>query len=65
MDKGLVKKRRLGNSSVSCLKEVDAYEQILNKISYDPYYFVEGTYSDKDLIHKYSFGLNGERVTHC
>ena len=65
IEKGYVKKRKLADSAVSCLSEKDAYEQITRKINADPYYFVEGTYTDKDLIHEYGFGRNGERVTHC
>lgn len=65
IQKGKVKKIRLGNSFVSCLSEKDAYEQITDKISKDPFYFVEGKYTEADLIHKYGFGENGERITHC
>ena len=62
---GKVKKQKLGNSYVSCLSEKDAYEQITGRIVKDPYYFVEGRYTESDLVHKYGFGKNGERVTHC
>ncbi len=62
---GKVKKQKLGNSYVSCLSEKDAYEQISSRIMQDPYYFVDGEYTESDLIHKYGFGKNGERVTHC
>lgn len=65
IEKGLIQKHRLGNSYVSCLNEKDAFREISSRIIKDPYYFVQGTYTDKDLIHKYSFGHNGERVTHC
>ena len=62
---GKIKKVKLGNNYISCLSENDAYEQITDKILKDPYYFVEGKYTESDLIHKYGFGKNGERVTHC
>lgn len=65
MDRGIVKKERLGNSTVSCIDKDDAFHQISDKIEKDPFYFVDGTYRDEDLIHKYGFGQNGERVTHC
>lgn len=65
INKGLVRKYRLGDSYVSCLNEKDAYREICEKIKSDPCYFVEGTYKDEDLVHKYGFGQNGERVTHC
>lgn len=63
--KNLVRKCRLGNSYVSCLGEKDAFREICSRIENDPYYFVQGTYRDEDLIHKYGFGHSGERVTHC
>lgn len=62
---GKVRKQKLGNSYVSCLSEKDAYEQIASRIMQDPYYFVEGSYTESDLVHKYGFGENGERITHC
>lgn len=62
---GKVRKRKLGNSYASCLSEKDAYEQIASRIIQDPYYFVEGSYTESDLIHKYGFGEKGERITHC
>ena len=65
IQKGKVKKIRLGNKYISCLSENDAYEQITDKILKDPYYFVEGKYTESDLIYKYGFGENGERITHC
>lgn len=45
--------------------ENDAYEQIVKKIEADPYYFAEGKYTEADMIQKYGFGRNGERITHC
>lgn len=65
IEKGIAKKKRLGNSAVSCISRDDAYKHIVDKIKTDPFYFVEGKYTDKDLIHRYGFGENGERVTHC
>ena len=62
---GKVKKQKLGNSFVSCLSEKDAYEQITDRILKEPYYFVDGSYTESDLIHRYGFGENGERITHC
>ena len=65
LERKLLKKVRLGNSTVSCIDKGIAYEQISEKINSDPYYFTDGKYTVKDLIHKYGFGENGERVTHC
>lgn len=64
-EKGIVRKKRLGNRHVSCISEKDAYEQIVSRIFRDPFYFVEGRYTEEDLVHKYGFGKNGERITHC
>lgn len=65
IEDGLVRKAPLADSFVSCLAEKDAYEQIIRRIRKDPYYFVEGEYTESDLIHEYGFGHSGERVTHC
>ncbi len=65
IEKKLVRKEQLADSYVSCLGEKDAYEQIVEKIRKEPFYFVESPYTEQDLIHEYGFGLNGERVTHC
>lgn len=65
IEKGIVRKTRLADSFVSCLAEKDAYEQIVSRIGQDPYYFVEGTYTENDLVHEYGFGHNGEKITHC
>lgn len=64
-NRGIVKRTIVGNRTISCIDKDDAYAEIANKIKTDPFYFVEGKYTEKDLVHKYSFGKNGERVTHC
>ena len=65
LERKLIKKVKLGNSMVSCIDKDIAYEQITEKINNNPYYFTNGQYTAEDLIHKYGFGENGERVTHC
>lgn len=65
IEKDLVKKVRLGDKSISCLAEKDAFEQIVYAIGQDPYFFVEGSYTNSDLIHEYGYGKDGGRITHC
>lgn len=62
---GLLKKAVLGDKTVSCIFERDAYCEIKKMIEKDINYFLEKPFTQKDLIHKYTMGLNGERITHC
>lgn len=64
-EKGLLKKRTLGNKSVACLSEKEAYSEIEKMLRRDINYFLEVPFQKEDLLHKYTKGLNGERVTHC
>lgn len=63
-DKGCLKSRPLGDLEVVCVAEQDVYKEVCDKIAKDPYSFVE-PYRKSDLVHEYTFGKNGERVTHC
>jgi len=64
LDSGYLKAVPLGNGEVSCISEKDIYREVTQRIQDDPYSFVE-PYTEKDLTHIYTFGQNGERVTHC
>lgn len=64
-DNGLLKKRKLGDKAVSCIFEKDAYREINGKLEKDINYFLEQPFTEKDLLHQYTMGLNGERITHC
>lgn len=64
-ERGLLKKRHFGNGTISCISEKDAYSAIENKLSENIFYFLEQPYTKEDLIHKYTMGQNGERITHC
>lgn len=63
--KGFLKKCKLGDKTVSCISEEDAYREITLKIQEDINYFLEVPFKKEDLVHKYTKGINGERVTHC
>lgn len=62
---GALKKAVLGDRTVSCIFERDAYREIKRMIEKDINYFLERPFTEKDLVHKYTMGLNGERITHC
>lgn len=64
-EKGFLKKRPLGDKTISCISEKDAYREIVQKLQKDINYFLEVPFKPEDLIHKYTKGLNGERITHC
>lgn len=62
---GFLKKQRLGDKTAACIAEKDAYREIKKMIEKDINYFLEVPFQESDLVHKYTKGLNGERVTHC
>lgn len=64
-EQGKMRKRRLGNKYVECVSEGDAYHEIIEMIERDINYFLEQPFTDKDLQHKYTKGLDGKRITHC
>lgn len=61
---GCLKAAKLGNGEVTCISEKDIYREVTQRIQDDPFSFVE-PYTENDLTHVYTFGKNGERVTHC
>ena len=64
-DKGMLRKQPVADKFVSCISEKDAYNEIVNMLEQDIYYFLEQPFTESDLIHKYTKGLNGEKITHC
>lgn len=62
---GLLKKVPFADKSIACITEKDAYREIKARIENDINYFLEQPFTDEDLIHKYTKGLDGERITHC
>lgn len=63
--KGILKKVPFGDLSIACISELDAYSEIKRKIEDDIFYFLEQPFKKEDLLHKYTKGLDGERITHC
>lgn len=64
-ERGILKKTQLGDRTVACLDETDAWREIRAKIEGDINYFLEQPFTQADLAHKYTKGLDGERITHC
>lgn len=64
-EKGMLKKQTLADKSVSCISEKDAYREIAGMLEKDIHYFLEQPFTESDLVHKYTKGLDGERITHC
>lgn len=62
---GFLKKQTLGDKTVACIDEKDAYREIKKKLQENIHYFLEVPFKEEDLIHKYTKGLDGERITHC
>lgn len=61
---GYLKSTRIGDLETVCIAEPDIYREVKNRITSDPFTFVY-PYVSGDLTHEYTFGKNGERVTHC
>ena len=64
-EKGLLKKKRLGNKYVACLSERDAYREIENNLKSDINYYLEKPFSAEDLTHIYTYDCTKGRITHC
>ena len=65
VEKGLLKKKRLGNKYVACLLERDAYREIENNIKSNICYYLEKPFSAEDLTHIYTYDCTKGRITHC
>lgn len=65
IQKGYMKKASLGDGKVVCISETDVYRETADMLAKNPYYFLEQPYTNKDLVHEYKYGKNGELVTHC
>lgn len=61
---GILKLARLGDKELACIAEEDIFRSVSDAIRSNPFSFVE-PYTQDDLTHIYTFGRNGERVTHC
>lgn len=64
-EKGLLRKRKLGDRDVSCISEKEAYREISRRLDHNIHYFLEVPFTEKDLTHQYTMGLDGGKITHC
>lgn len=62
---GILKKERLGDKFISCMDEEAAYREVVEKIKKDICYFLKEPFTEKDLVHKYTYDLKNGRITHC
>ncbi len=62
---GYLKKTILGDKLIACISEKDAYREIKSMIEENIHYFLEKPFEEKDLVHRYTMGLHGEKITHC
>lgn len=65
VDNNMMKREKLGDKFVECIDEPTVYDEICKMIANDIHYFLERPFTEKDLEHRYTKGLNGERITHC
>nr|WP_325204015.1 AAC(3) family N-acetyltransferase [uncultured Oscillibacter sp.] len=61
---GHLKVERLGDGELACIAEEIIFQEVAGRIRRDPFSLVE-PYTERDLTHIYTFGKDGERVTHC
>lgn len=64
-EKGYLSKERLGDKQIACISEFDAYREIKYQLEKDINYLLDQPFSEKDLVHKYTMGLDCGRITHC
>lgn len=62
---GILRKERIGDKFICCLSEKAAFQEISKRIRKNIHYFLREPFTEKDLIHKYSYDLNKGRITHC
>ncbi len=65
VEKGMLKKKRLGNKYVACISECDAYREIANNIKNNINYYLEEPFAAGDLTHIYTYDRTKGRITHC
>ena len=65
IERGMLRKTRLGDGVVSCITEADAFSAITAKLTENINYFLVRPFTEADLIHKYTYDPAVERVTHC
>ncbi|TDL48489.1 AAC(3) family N-acetyltransferase [Paenibacillus dendritiformis] len=65
LENGFLQKTHIGNKPITCISAKDAYREIRKKIENDIHYFLEQPFIAEDLVHEYTKGKNGERITSC
>lgn len=65
IEKGIMKQAKIGDTNITCVAEEDIYCETVKKLRENINYFLVRPFSPTDLTHKYQYGKNGERVTHC
>jgi len=65
LEQGILQKVILGNKSISCIAEKDAYCEIKKKLECDINYFLEQPFTQDDLIQEYVKGRDGEKISSC
>lgn len=64
-EKGMLRKKRLGDRFIACLDEKDAYREIKNNITRDINYYLATPFVESELKHEYTYDLCQGRITHC
>ena len=64
-EKGFLKKKRVGDKYIACLKEKDAYREIKNRIESNIFYYLAKPFHEDELIHQYTYNTDNGRITHC
>lgn len=65
MQKNMLQAVRLGDSEAVCVAEEHVYAEAVRQIEGNIHYFLKKPFTEADLVKKYVYGRNGERVTHC
>ena len=63
--KGKLQKAQYGDKFISCISEIDAFEEIAHNIEMNKFYYLAKPYRDKDLAHQYTYDWTKSRITHC
>lgn len=63
--RGLLRKKRIGDRYVACLSEKDAYREIRDHIAGNINYYLEEPFVPSELKHEYTYSTENGRITHC
>ena len=65
LSKGKLKRAQYGDKFISCISEIDAFEEIVHNIEMNKFYYLAKPYRDEDLVHQYTYDWTKSRITHC